>query len=131
MMKIEFNQLVDRIMMKRIVCLLLALILLIGIDAVAQIQIPGGPIRPPVPPAKQRTKPKAKARPKKTATQKVEYYDVTFSCNAYDANLYIDGDYIDDANTAYTLKAGSHKVEVVTDYYNDYTSTINVSNSNM
>ena len=116
--------------MKRLNWILVVLVLMIGSSAVAQIQIPGGPIKPPVPPVKTRTKPKAKTRPKKTTTQKVKYYDVTFLCNAYDADLYIDGEYVDDANTTYPLKAGSHTVKVVTDYYNDYSTTINVSASN-
>ena len=74
--------------MKRLNCILIALALIIGSSAVGQIQIPGGPIKPPVPEAKKRTKPTAKVRPKK----QVKYYDVTFNCNAYDADLYIDGD---------------------------------------
>ena len=114
--------------MKRITCLFFALALMIG--GLAQIQIPGGPIRPPVPPEKQRQKPKPKPGPKKTTTQKVKYYDVIFTSNAYDGDLYIDGEYVDDANTTYPLKAGSHKVKVVTDYYYDYSTTINVSASN-
>ena len=116
--------------MKRLNWILVVLVLMIGSSAVAQIQIPGGPIKPPVPPVKTRTKPKAKTRPKKTTTQKVKYYDVTFTSNAYDGDLYIDGEYIGDANTTWTLKSGSHKVKVITDYYNDYSTTINVSNSN-
>ena len=98
---------------------------MVGGTAVAQVQIQGGPIKPPIPPAKQRQKPKKKARPKK----QVKYYDVTFSCNAYDADLYIDGDYVGDANIIWTLKSGSHRVKVVTDYYNDCSTTINVSSS--
>ncbi|MBR2085070.1 MAG: SEL1-like repeat protein, partial [Muribaculaceae bacterium] len=99
--------------------------LMVGGTAVGQVQIQGGPIKPPIPPAKQRQKPKKKARPKK----QVKYYDVTFTCNAYDADLYIDGDYVGDANTIWTLKAGSHAVKVVTNYYNDYSTTVNVSGS--
>lgn len=117
-------------MMKRLNWFLVALALMIGGSAVAQIYIPGGPIKPPVPAVKQRQKSKKKERPKKTTTQKVKYYDVTFSCNAYDADLYIDGEYVGDANTTWTLTAGSHTVKVVTDYYNDYSTTINVGSSN-
>ena len=101
--------------MKRLNCILVAVALIVGGTAVAQVQIQGGPIKPPIPPAKQRQKPKKKARPKK----QVKYYDVTFSCNAYDADLYIDGDYVGDANIIWTLKSGSHRVKVVTDYYNE------------
>ena len=57
--------------MKRITSILLTLALMLGGSAMAQIQIPGGAIKPPVPPVKQRLKPKAKARPKK----QVKYYD--------------------------------------------------------
>ena len=113
-------------MMKRLNWILVAVALMVGGTAVGQINIPGGSIKPPVPPAKQRQKPKKKTRPKKQA----KYYDVTFNCNAYDADLYIDGDYVGDANTIWTLKAGSHAVKVVTDYYNDYSTTINVSSNN-
>ena len=112
--------------MKRITSILLTLALMIGGSAMAQIQIPGGAIKPPVPPVKQRLKPKAKARPKK----QVKYYDVTFNCNAPDADLYIDGNFVGDANIIWTLKAGSHAVKVVTDYYNDYSTTVKVSSSN-
>ena len=113
-------------MMKRLNCILIAVALMVGGTAVGQINIPGGSIqKPPVPAAKQRQKPKKQARPKKQA----KYYDVTFNCNAYDADLYIDGDYVGDANIIWTLKAGSHAVKVVTDYYNDYSTTINVSSN--
>jgi len=113
--------------MKRLNCILIAVALMVGGTAVGQINIPGGSIqKPPIPPAKQRTKPKKKAIPKKQA----KYYDVTFTSNAYDGDLYIDGDYVGDANIKWTLKAGSHTVKVVTDYYNDYSTTINVSSSN-
>lgn len=80
--------------MKRLNCILIALALMVGGSAVGQIQIPGGPIKPPVPPAKQRQKPKKQARPKKAAQATVKYYDVTFTCNAPDADLYIDDDYV-------------------------------------
>ena len=114
-------------MMKRLKWIWVAVALMVGGTAVGQINIPGGSIqKPPVPAAKQRPKPKKQARPKKQA----KYYDVTFNCNAYDADLYIDGDYVGDANTIWTLKAGSHAVKVVTDYYNDYSTTINVSSNN-
>ena len=116
--------------MKRLNCILVALALIIGGSAVAQIQIPGGPIKPPVPPAKQRTKPKKQANPKKAAQATVKYYDVTFTCNAPDADLYIDDDYVGDANTIQALKAGLHTVRVFTDYYNNFSTTINVSSNN-
>ena len=83
-----------------------------------------------MPPAKQRQKPKKQARPKKAAQSKVKYYDVTFTCNAYDADLYIDGDYVGDANIIQALKAGLHTVRVFTDYYNNFSTTINVSSNN-
>ena len=51
--------------MKRLNCILVAVALIVGGTAVAQVQIQGGPIKPPIPPAKQRQKPKKKARPKK------------------------------------------------------------------
>ena len=118
-------------MMKRLNWILVAMALMVGGTAVGQINIPGGSIqKPPVPAAKQRQKPKKQARPKKAAQAKVKYYDVTFTSNAYDGDLYIDGNYVGDANIKWTLKAGSHAVKVVTDYYNDYSTTINVSGSN-
>ena len=129
--------------MRRLNCILIAVALMVGGTAVGQIQIPGGSIKPPPPPVQQQQKPRPKTRPKQEEPQQatkptqkqkqkpqVKYYDVTFTCNAPDADLYIDGDYVGDANIIWTLKAGSHAVKVVTDYYNDYSTTINVSSNN-
>ncbi|MBR1688336.1 MAG: SEL1-like repeat protein [Prevotella sp.] len=56
-------------------------------------------------------------------------YDISFSCNASNATMYIDGaDYGHPSGSRY-LKRGSHSVRVVADGYQDYTTTINVSGS--
>ena len=56
-------------------------------------------------------------------------YDVTFTCNMEDADLYIDNAYMGYANGTYNIKGGSHYVHVVAEGCDDYTTTINVSNS--
>ena len=53
-------------------------------------------------------------------------YDVTFSCNVSDADMFIDGnDYGHPIGTR-TLKIGSHQVVLVAQGYEDYTDTIQV-----
>jgi len=56
-------------------------------------------------------------------------YDVTFTCNMDDADLYIDNAYMGYANGTYNIKGGSHYVHVVAEGCDDYTTTINVSSS--
>lgn len=115
-------------MMKRLNWIIVALALLVGGSAVAQIYIPGGPIKPPELPAK----PKAKTRPKQTANKQGKYYGVTFTCSAPSADLFIDGENIGWINGTMELKlkAGSHVVELFDVCYDDYSTTINVSGDN-
>ena len=114
--------------MKRLNCILIAVALMVGGTAVGQIQIPGGSIKPPPPPVQQRQKPRPKTRPKQEEPQQatkptqkqkqkpqVKYYDVTFTCNAPDADLYIDGDYGGAADPCQPLKAGTHALKAITD----------------
>ena len=56
-------------------------------------------------------------------------YDVSFTCNMTDADLYIDNAYMGDANGTYNIKAGTHNVLVVAEGCDDYAKNINVSSS--
>ena len=113
-------------MMKRLNNILVALALIVCGSAIGQIQIPGGPIKPPIPP-RQANPPKTQKPP---MSPKFKYYDVTFTCNVPDASLYIDDKYESGANSVCTLKAGSHVVELYSTCYNDFSTTINVSGNN-
>ena len=64
-----------------------------------------------------------------SATNSSAVYDVSFTCNMSDADLYIDDVYMGDANGTYSIKAGAHHVHVVAGGCDDYTTTIHVSNS--
>lgn len=57
-------------------------------------------------------------------------YDVTFSCNVSDADMYIDGNNYGKPSGTRTLKRGDHHVKLVADGYEDYTTTINVASGN-
>ena len=104
--------------MKRITAILLTLALMVGGTAVGQINIPGGGIsKPPLPPAKKcktcgktvndcqykgHHPPQKKCKTCGKVVNDCQYkgkhpkapevYDVAFTCNAYDADLYIDGE---------------------------------------
>ena len=115
-------------MMKRLNNILLAVALIVCGSAIGQIQIPGGPIKPPIPP-RQANPPKTQKPP---MSPKFKYYDVTFTCNVPSADLFIDGENIGWIHRTQELKltAGSHVVELYSSYYNDFSSTINVSTNN-
>lgn len=53
-------------------------------------------------------------------------YDVTFSCNVKDANLYVDGRYWGYPRGTHPLKVGSYQVKIIANGYEEYTTTINV-----
>lgn len=57
-------------------------------------------------------------------------YDVAFSCNVAEAEMYIDGNEYGHPKGTRTLKNGIHQVKVVADGYIDYTATINVKADN-
>ena len=64
-----------------------------------------------------------------SSTNSSAVYDVSFTCNKSDADLYIDNAYMGDANGTYEIKAGTHNVLVVAEGCDDYMTTINVSSS--
>ena len=64
-----------------------------------------------------------------SSTSSSAVYDVSFTCNMTDADLYIDNAYMGDANGTYNIKAGTHNVLVVAEGCDDYATTINVSSS--
>ena len=55
--------------------------------------------------------------------------EVTFSCNANNARLTIDGTPMSDANGTYKLTFGSHRIEAKADGYEDFAQTLSVSES--
>lgn len=57
-------------------------------------------------------------------------YDVTFSCNVPDAEMYIDGNEYGHPKGIRTLKTGSHQVKLIAEGYEDYTTTIRVNAGN-
>ena len=67
--------------------------------------------------------------PSSSAANSSTVYDVTFTCNMEDADLYIDNAYMGYANGTYNIKGGTHYIHVVADGCDDYTATINVSSS--
>lgn len=54
-------------------------------------------------------------------------FDVTFSCNVTDADMYIDGNDYGKPNGTRTLKTGFHQVKLIAEGYDDYTDTIYVA----
>ena len=67
--------------------------------------------------------------PSSSAANSSTVYDVTFTCNMEDADLYIDNAYMGYANGTYNIKGGSHYVQVVAEGCDDYSTTINVTSS--
>ena len=57
-------------------------------------------------------------------------YDVTFSCNIPDADMFIDGNEYGHPKGTRTLKTGSHQVRLIAEGYEDYTTTIRVNADN-
>ena len=56
----------------------------------------------------------------------VTVLEVTFTCNVYDAEMYIDGSNVGNPNGTHTLKAGLHEVVITSEDYEVYTTIINV-----
>lgn len=57
-------------------------------------------------------------------------YDVTFSCNVNTANLFVDDVAYGVVSKSCFLKTGTHKVKVVAQGYEDYSSSITVNRQN-
>ncbi len=53
-------------------------------------------------------------------------YDVTFTCNVNNADMYIDGNDYGKPNGTRTLKTGSHQVKLVAEGFEEYTTSIHV-----
>lgn len=145
--------------MKKTIHILLAVLLIAGLSATAQIQ------RGNKKPSKSKTEKPAKTQSvnssssKKKKTQKTQSsssaqsssssrsnsvtttqpgapatrpaeptaYDVTFSCNVSDADMYIDGNNYGKPSGTRTLKTGSHQVKVVSEGFEDDVTTINIA----
>lgn len=58
-----------------------------------------------------------------------QYYNVSFTCNARNAILYIDGKYMGNANGRYNLTEGSYFVKIVCSGYIDHTAVIEIPSS--
>ena len=76
----------------------------------------------------QKAKPSS-SRPLQSATRSTEptAYDVTFTCNVSNADMYIDDNDYGKPNGTRTLKTGSHQVKLVAEGYDDLTMTIQVN----
>ena len=140
-------------MMKRPILILLSLLLLVSL-ATAQIQRGKKPTETNTKTEQTSKKPKpkktssdtkAKSKPKQSSNssnndnqsgssssmnQTIQAepgaFDVTFSCNVANADMYIDGNEYGHPRGTRTLKTGSHHVQLVAEGYEDLTMTINV-----
>jgi parvulin-like peptidyl-prolyl isomerase len=143
-------------MMKKTIHILMTVLLLVGLTATAQIQRGKKPTetntKTEQTPKKTKSKKtssdtKTKSKPKQSSNssnndnqsssssssmnQTIQAepgaFDVTFSCNVANANMYIDGNEYGHPKGTRTLKTGSHQVKLVAEGYEDFTTTIQVN----